>query len=58
MVLGKAKRITRPDEMETEMHFILERNPALTPALNKTKIGSWTHSNHIVVYRVRPDAIY
>jgi hypothetical protein len=23
-----------------------------------TKIGSWTRSNHIVVYRVRPDAIH
>ena len=58
MVVGKAKRLTRPNEMETAMHFILERNPTLTPALNKTKIGSWTRSNHIVIYRVLPEAIY
>jgi uncharacterized protein len=58
MVTGEAKRITRPDEMESAMHLILEHNPTLTPALNKTKIGAWTRSNSIVLYRVRPSAIY
>jgi uncharacterized protein len=58
MVTGKAKRITRPDETESAMHLILERNPTLTPALNKTKIGAWTRLNRIILYRVRPTAIY
>lgn len=58
MVVPKAKRLTRPDEMESAMHVILERNPTLIPAINKTKIGGWTRSNHIALYRVCPDAIY
>jgi uncharacterized protein len=58
LVMGKAKRLTKPDEMEAAMHFILERNPTLTPALSKTKVGPWTRTNHIVVYRVSPDAMY
>lgn len=58
MVFGQAKRITKQDEMVTALQLIFERNPALTPALNQTKIGAWTRSNHIVVYRVRPNAIH
>jgi nitroimidazol reductase NimA-like FMN-containing flavoprotein (pyridoxamine 5'-phosphate oxidase superfamily) len=58
MVVGKAKRITKPNEMESAMQLILERNPTLTPALNKTKIGAWTRLNSIVVYRVRPSAVH
>ncbi len=58
MVFGQAKRITKPAEMVTALQLIFERNPTLTPALNQTKIGAWTRSNHIVVYRVRPSAIH
>ena len=42
----------------TAFELIFERNPTLTPALNQTKIGAWTRSNHILVYRVRPHAIH
>jgi len=58
MVTGQAKRIRRADEMEAAMHLILDRNPSLTPALNKTKIGAWTRLNSFILYRVRPTAIY
>jgi nitroimidazol reductase NimA-like FMN-containing flavoprotein (pyridoxamine 5'-phosphate oxidase superfamily) len=58
MVLGKAERISRQEETETAMHFIVERNPTLIPALNKTKIGPWLRSSHVAIYRVRPDAIH
>lgn len=58
MVFGQAKRITKSDEMKTALDLIFERNPTLTPALNNTKIGAWTRSNHVVVYRVSPSAIH
>ena len=58
MVFGQAKRITKPSEMKTALQLIFERNPTLTPALTKTKIGAWTRSNHVVVYRVSPSAIH
>lgn len=58
MVIGHAKRITRQDEMEHAMQIITERNPSLTPALNKTEIGAWHRLNNLALYRIRPDAIY
>ena len=58
IVFGQAKRITKADEMGTALDLIFERNPTLTPALNKTKIGAWTRLNHVVVYRVSPSAIH
>ncbi len=58
IVVGHAKKITKPEEMETALDLIFERNPTLTPALNKTKIGPWSRSNRVVVYRVSPSAIY
>lgn len=56
--VGQAKRITKQDEMVTALELIFERNPTSTPALNQTKIGAWTRSNHIVVYRVHPHDIH
>src|SRR5215212_10287937 len=38
MVMGKAQRLTRPDEVERAMQLVTERNQTLTPALNKTEI--------------------
>jgi uncharacterized protein len=58
MVLGEARRITRADEMERAMLLIAERNPTLMPALSKTEVGAWHRLSKIVLYRVRPSAIY
>jgi nitroimidazol reductase NimA-like FMN-containing flavoprotein (pyridoxamine 5'-phosphate oxidase superfamily) len=58
MVTGRAERITGAEELERAMQLIAERNPTLTPALNETKIGAWKRSSKVVLYRVRPDAIY
>jgi nitroimidazol reductase NimA-like FMN-containing flavoprotein (pyridoxamine 5'-phosphate oxidase superfamily) len=58
MVIGEAQRITKPDETEQAMQLITERNPALTPALNKTDIGAWHRLNNIAIYRVRTTAVY
>jgi nitroimidazol reductase NimA-like FMN-containing flavoprotein (pyridoxamine 5'-phosphate oxidase superfamily) len=58
MLTGRAERLTRPGEVERAMQLITERNPTLTPAINRTKIGPWTRLSNIAVYRVRPAAIY
>lgn len=58
MVTGRAERITGDEEMERAMQLITARNPTLAPALNETKIGAWKRFNNVVMYRVRPDAIY
>ena len=58
MVVGEAHKITKPDETERAMQLITERNPALTPALNKTDIGAWHRLSNIAIYRVRSRAVY
>lgn len=58
MVMGKAQKITRSDELEVAMQLITERNRTLTPALNKTKIGAWQRLSNIAVYRVQTSAIH
>ena len=58
MLTGRAGRVTKKDEMERAMQLITERNPTLTPAINETKIGPWKRLNKVVIFRVRPDAIY
>lgn len=58
MVIGRAERITKTEETEHAMQIITSLNPSLTPALNTTEIGAWTRLNNIVLYRVRPSAIY
>jgi uncharacterized protein len=58
MVFGRAERVTSPEDMERAMGLIAERNPTLTPALNRTKIGAWTRLSNIVIYRVRPHSIH
>jgi uncharacterized protein len=58
MVMGTAQRLTKPDEVEFAMQLITERNQTLTPALNKTDIGSWHRLNNIAIYRVRTSGIY
>lgn len=58
MVMGRAQRLTRSDEVESAMQLITEHNQTLTPALNKTDIGAWHRLSNIAVYRVRTSAIY
>lgn len=58
MLIGEAHKITRPEETERVMQLISERNPTLTPALNRTDIGAWHRLSRIAIYRVRPSAIY
>lgn len=57
MVTGRAERITRADELERAMQIITERNPTLTPAINRTDVDAWGRSNTVAVYRIRPEII-
>ena len=54
MVTGHAERITQADEMERAMQLITERNPTLTPAINKTQLDAWTRANNVAIYRLHP----
>jgi nitroimidazol reductase NimA-like FMN-containing flavoprotein (pyridoxamine 5'-phosphate oxidase superfamily) len=58
MVLGDAEQITAQEDIERAMQLITERNPTLTPAINKTEIGAWKRFSNIVIYRLHPTAIY
>ena len=58
MPTGRAERLTAPEETERAMQLISERNPALAPAINRTKIGPWTRLSHVVIFRIRAEALY
>lgn len=58
MVMGEAYRITKQDETERAMQLITEYNRTLTPAINRTRIGSWQRSSSIAIYRVQTSALY
>ena len=58
MLTGRVELLTDPSEVERAMFLISERNPSLTPAINRTKIGAWTRLSRIALYRLRPDAAY
>lgn len=57
MVTGRAERITRADEMERAMQLITEKNPTLSPAINRTELDAMGRSNTVAVYRIRPTII-
>jgi uncharacterized protein len=58
MVTGRAERVSKAEEIEHAMQFITQKNPALTPAISDTHIGSWHRTSNIVIYRIRPEAVY
>jgi nitroimidazol reductase NimA-like FMN-containing flavoprotein (pyridoxamine 5'-phosphate oxidase superfamily) len=58
MYIGQAHKLIKPDETEHAMQLISERNPTLTPALNKTEMGAWHRLNKTAIYRVEPSALY
>src|ERR1044072_298677 len=58
MLTGRAERLTAPEETERAMHLSSARNPTLAPAINRTKIGPWTRLSHVVIFRIRAEALY
>ena len=57
MVIGRAERLTEPEEMERAMQLITERNPSLTPAISATQIDTWGRGVDIALYRIQPKII-
>ncbi len=51
---GKAEKITQQEDREHAMQFIAERNPTLTPAINKMWVDAWGRANIVAIYRIRP----
>ena len=58
MVIGRAVRLSRAEDLERAMQVITDRNPSLLPALSETEVRAWHRMSKVAVYRVQPDAIY
>lgn len=54
IVAGRAERLTEQQDIDRAMQFIKERNPALSPAINRTWIDSWGRAEVIAIYRIYP----
>jgi uncharacterized protein len=52
IVSGQAERLTDSQDIERVMQFIKKRNPTLSPAINRTWVDSWGHSEAIAIYRI------
>jgi nitroimidazol reductase NimA-like FMN-containing flavoprotein (pyridoxamine 5'-phosphate oxidase superfamily) len=55
IVIGRAERLARGEDMEHAMQAITESNPTLTPAINKTWIDVWGRANVIAIYCIHPN---
>lgn len=52
IIIGRAERITEQQDIDRAMQLIKERNPALSPAINRTWIDSWGRAEVIAIYRI------
>ncbi len=57
MVIGRAARLTNPEETQRAMQLITERNPSLTPAISATQVDSWGRAMDVALYRITPEVI-
>ncbi|MEG4235756.1 pyridoxamine 5'-phosphate oxidase family protein [Microcoleus sp. Pol11C3] len=52
IVNGRASRLTEQEDIARAMHLIKERNPTLSPAINRTWIDAQGRSEAIAIYRI------
>jgi len=52
IVNGRASRLTVQEDIDRAMHLIKERNPTLSPAINRTWIDAQGRSEAIAIYRI------
>jgi hypothetical protein len=52
VILGRAERLTEPQDIEQAMELVKAHNPTLSPAISRTWIDTWGRANVAVVYRV------
>ncbi len=57
IVAGRAERLTQQQDIDHAMQFIKERNPTLSPAINRTWTDAWGRANVIVIYRLHPSSM-
>ena len=57
MIIGRAERLTKSEDMERAMQQIVERNPSLTPAISSTQLDAWGRTVDIALYRIQPELI-
>lgn len=52
IVNGRAVRLTEQEDIDQAMHLIKDRNPMLSPAINRTWIDAQGRSEAIAIYRI------
>ena len=52
IVNGRALRVTEQEDIDRVMHLVKERNPMLSPAINRTWIDSQGRAEAIAIYRI------
>ena len=52
IVNGRALRLTEQEDIDRVMHLVKERNPMLSPAINRTWIDSQGRAEAIAIYRI------
>lgn len=52
IVTGKAKRLTEQPDIDRMMSVVKERNPTLSPAINRTWTDAWGRGEVISIYRI------
>jgi len=57
IIIGKAERLSEPQEIETAMKMIKKINPRLSPAWSIRWLDNWVRSNVEVVYRITPETM-
>lgn len=53
-VTGRAEHITEQGDIDRVMELVKTRNPALSPALNRTWIDAWGRAEEIAIYQIHP----
>lgn len=54
MVNGRVKRLCDRQDIDRVIKSVKEHNPTLSPAIARTWIDAWGHSEQIEIYRVEP----
>ncbi len=51
---GRAELLRRAEDVDQARDLILQTNPTLTPAINRTWLDVWGRANVVAIYRIRP----
>ena len=57
LVTGRAECVKIEPDIDRAIEFIKERNPAFSPASNRTWIDAWGHGEAIAIYKIECDRL-